>query len=150
MRIDEKVAQAKRFRQPVLYSNRIKFLEIGLELIKKSPVKQSIQFLEMVQILLKEDENLEIFRRHIGFNSILSLFRIIEQNNRFWGLYDISLALFELFIGAICRSDIEVLSEQERQELSLIFEFLLSRDLERRLKFVKSARQIAASKEHQD
>ena len=48
MRIDEKVVQAKRFRQPVLYSNRIKFLEIGLELIKKSPVKQSIQFLEMV------------------------------------------------------------------------------------------------------
>ena len=63
----------------------------------------------MVQILLKEDENLQIFRKHIGFNSILALFRMIEQNNRFWSLYDISLSIFEIFISAIHRSDVNQL-----------------------------------------
>lgn len=91
----------------------------------------------MVQILLKEDKNLQIFRKHIGFDSILSLFRMIEQNYRFWGLYDITLSLFELSISAICMSDANVFTEEERQELTLIFEFLLSRDLEYRLRFIK-------------
>ena len=110
---------------------------MGLSLVKSSPVDQSIQFLEMLQNLLKQDKNLEIFRQHIGFDSILSLFRMIEQNQRFRGLYDSNLSLFELFICAICRSDEKVLTQQERKELTLIFEFLLSRDLEQKLRFIK-------------
>ena len=35
---------------------------MGLSLVKSSPVDQSIQFLEMLQNLLKQDKNLEIFR----------------------------------------------------------------------------------------
>ena len=89
--------------------------------------------------MLKVDVNLEVFRKHIGFNSILSLLRLIEQNSRFLSLYDIALALFELFISGISRSDIDSLSEEDRSELSMLFEFLLSRDLERRLRLVKAS-----------
>ena len=67
----------------------------------------------MVQTLLNVDENLEVFRKHIGLNAIFSLFRLVEQNYKFLSLYDITLALFELFIGGISRSESEVLTEQE-------------------------------------
>ena len=83
----------------------------------------------------------------IGFNSILSLFRLIEQNYRFLNLYDTTLALFELFISGITRSDVDSLSEEDGQEMSMIFEFLLSRDLERRLRFVKVSQQLLSKHE---
>ena len=100
-RIDEKVSMQTGIRQPNIFGSKIKFMQMGLDLIKSAPVNQSIQFLEMVQILLKVDANMQVFRQHIGFNSILSLFRLIEQNYRFLSLYDITLALFELFISGI-------------------------------------------------
>ena len=83
----------------------------------------------------------------IGFNSILSLFRLIEQNYRFLNLYDTTLALFELFISGITRSDVDSLSEEDGQEMSMIFEFLLSRDIERRLRFVKVSQQLSSKHE---
>ena len=115
----------------------MKFLQMGLDLVQSAPVDQSIQFLEMVQTLLKVDANLHVFRQHIGFNQILSLFRLIEQNYNFLSLYDITLALFEIFVSNIAQSDISVLSGEDSKELTLIFEFLVSRDLERRLKLIK-------------
>lgn len=126
----------------MLFANKIKFLKIGFDLVPSSQAQPSMQFLEMVQILLKEDKNLQLLRRHIGFSSILALFRMIEQNDHFLSLYDITLTLFELFISALCRSQITVPTQEERSELALIFEFLLSRDLERRLKFIKSSQQV--------
>lgn len=73
---------------------------------------------------MKVDENLKVFRKHIGINSIFSLFRLIEQYYKFLSLYDITLALFELFIGGISRGNIGSLSEEEKQEMSMIFEFI--------------------------
>ena len=80
-----------------------------------------------------------MFRKHIGINAIFSLFRLIEQNYKFLSLYDITLALFELYIGGISRHNTNnnSLSEEEKQEMKMIFEFILSRDLECRLKFIK-------------
>lgn len=105
---------------------------------------QSNQFLEMVLTLLKDDENLRVFRENIGFRAILELFRLIEQNYRFLGLYDITLALFELFISGISRNDIQSFSEEDKNELGMIFEFLLSRDVERRLRFIKASQQLSS------
>lgn len=86
---------------------------MGLDLVKSAPVDQSKIFLEMVQTLLKVDKNLEVFRKHIGLDAIFSLFRLVEQNYKFLSLYDITLALFELFIGGIAQCDSEELSGQE-------------------------------------
>lgn len=96
----------------------------------------------MVFTLLKNDDNLKVFREKIGFSAILELFRLVEQNYRFLGLYDITLALFELFISGVSRSDLQSFSEEDKKELGMIFEFLLSRDIERRLRFIKASQQL--------
>ena len=96
----------------------------------------------MVFTLLKNDDNLKVFREKIGFSAILELFRLVEQNYRFLGLYDITLALFELFISGVSRSDLQSFSEDDKKELGMIFEFLLSRDIERRLRFIKASQQL--------
>ena len=96
----------------------------------------------MVFTLLKNDDNLKVFREKIRFSAILELFRLVEQNYRFLGLYDITLALFELFISGVSRSDLQSFSEEDKKELGMIFEFLLSRDIERRLRFIKASQQL--------
>ena len=96
----------------------------------------------MVFTLLKNDDNLKVFREKIRFSAILELFRLVEQNYRFLGLYDITLALFELFISGVSRSDLQSFSEDDKKELGMIFEFLLSRDIERRLRFIKASQQL--------
>ena len=110
---------------------------MGLDLVESVPVDQSIQFLEMVQTLLKDDDNLFVFRKHIGINAIFSLFRLIELNYKFLSLYDITLSLFELFIGGVSRNHTDSLCDEEKQEMKMIFEFILSRNIECRLKFIK-------------
>lgn len=99
--------------------------------------------MEMVQILLKVDRNLDVFRERIGLSAILDLFRLIEQNYRFLNLYDNTLTLFELFISGISQSDIGNFPEDEKRELGMIFEFLLSRDIERRLRFIKGGQAVS-------
>jgi hypothetical protein len=82
-------------------------LELPLSILSYVSGDQGAYFLEMLQLVLKERNNLIRFFNHFGFRPILALFTMIKENPRKAALYETTISITELMINGIRQQNLD-------------------------------------------